>query len=202
MKYTSAILLILGVLLASCSGTNDEIQTEAPPVAKKDTIITPPPAARVYTFTERYFIPGAEIDAATNVDDPLQAIRVIQLKEGKNNVLVISSFDKLGETTLETWFGIELPSFAPGKYMLADAANTAFYRFYLGDKRKRIDGESYEGSITVEEYKDGYISGSIDATINAVTKSFEESSKPVRVTFSGSFRIQEVALENTMMKTR
>jgi hypothetical protein len=35
-----------------------------------------------------------------------------------------------------------------------------------------------------------------------VTKSFEEDSKQVRVTFTGSFRIQEVALENTMMKSR
>jgi len=202
MKYTTAVVLVLSALLAACSAANEEIKTEAPPVAKKDTLVTPPPAARVYTYSERYFVPDAEIDAATNVEDPLQAIRVIQLKEGKNNVLVVSSYDKLGETSLETWFGIELPSFAPGKYMLANASNAAFYRFYLGDKRKRIDGESYEGSITVEEYKDGYLSGSIDATINGVTKSFEEDSKPVRVTFTGSFRIQEVALENTMMKSR
>ena len=202
MKLLPLLLLTVLLGLAACSGADEDLKTEAPPVAKKDSVITPPPTARVYTFNERYFIPDASIDEATNVDDPLQAIRVIQLKEGKNQVLVISSFDKLGETSLETWFGIELPSFAPGTYQLKDASKINFYRFYLGDKRKRIDGESYEGSITVEENADGYVAGYIDATINGVTKSFEEESKPVRVTFTGSYRIQEVALENTMMTSR
>ncbi len=202
MKVSIALFLPALLLVAACSGTNEELKTEAPPVAKKDTIVTPPPTARVYTYNERYFIPDAEIDEATNVDDPLQAIRVIQLKKGTNSVLVISSFDELAGQSLETWFGIELPSFAPGTYQLADAPKIQFYRFYLGEDRTRIDGESYEGSITVEENKDGYVSGYIDATINGITKSFEEKSKQVRVTFTGSFKIQEVALENTLMKSR
>ena len=201
MKY-AAFLLITLLVLAGCSGAKEELKTEAPPVAKKDTVVTPPPTERVYTYSERYAIPDATIDEATNVDDPLQAIRVIQLKEGKNSVLVISSFDTLAGQSLETWFGIELPSFAPGSYALADAANAELYRFYLGEDRKRIDGESYEGKLTIEENSDGYVSGYIDATINGVTKSFDADSKPVRVTFTGSFRIQVVDLENTLMKTR
>lgn len=199
---TAVFMLISLLFIAGCSGANEELKTEAPPVAKKDTVVTPPPTARVYTYNERYAIPSASIDEATNVDDPLQAIRVIQLKEGKNSVLVVSSFDKLGEQSLETWFGIELPAFRPGSYPLADVVNAQFYRFYLGNERKRIDGQSYEGTVTIEEYADGYVSGYIDATINGITRSFEEESKPVRVTFTGSFRIQEVELENTLMKTR
>ncbi|MDT8322581.1 MAG: hypothetical protein RRA94_00615 [Bacteroidota bacterium] len=199
---TASFLLFTFLLMVGCSASNEELKTEAPPVAKKDSVVTPPPAARVYTYNDRYAISDAAIDEATNVDDPLQAIRVIQLKEGRNSVLVISSFDKLAEQSLETWFGIELPSFSPGSYSLADAANIQFYRFYLGDQRKRIDGESYEGTVTIEEFRDGYVSGYVDATINGVTKSFEEKSKPVRVTFTGSFRIQVVDLENTLMKTR
>ena len=201
MKYVFSTLIFACILLAACSAP-EEIKTETPTIAKKDSIITPPAAARVYTYNDRYFIPDASIDDATNVDDPLQAIRVIQLKKGANKVLVISSFDKLGETSLETWFGIEMPSFAPGSYKIAEAAQLAFYRFYLGEERKRIDGQKYDGTLTIEEYKDGYISGHIDAKIGGVTKSFEEDSKPVTVTFTGSFRIQEVALENTLMKTR
>ncbi|MCB2203624.1 hypothetical protein KQI65_02660 [bacterium] len=202
MKYSRLLLIPILALAIACSSANEELKTEAPPPAKKDTLAVPPPPAKVYTFDERYFVPNASIDDATNISDALQAIRVIQLKEGKNSVLVISSFDKLGEQSLETWFGIELPSFAPGTYELRDAKNAAFYRFYLGDERKRIDGESYEGSITIEENSDGYVSGYIDATINGITKSFEEDSKRVRVKFTGSFRIQKVDLENTMMKSR
>lgn len=199
---SAAFLYITLLVLAGCSGANEELKTEAPPVAKKDTVVTPPPTARVYTYNERYAIPDAAIDEATNVDDPLQAIRVIQLKEGKNSVLVVSSFDTLAGQSLETWFGIELQSFAPRRYNLADVANAQFYRFYLGEDRKRIDGQSYEGTVTIEENSDGYVSGYIDATVNGVTKSFEAESKPVRVTFTGSFRIQVVDLENTLMKTR
>ena len=75
-----------------------------------------------------YYVKGAVIGDPKDVDDPLQAIRVIQLKPGADEVLVISSFDKQGETSLETWFGIELPSFAPGTYDLADARKISFYR--------------------------------------------------------------------------
>ncbi|MBN1446505.1 MAG: hypothetical protein JXA28_01140 [Bacteroidetes bacterium] len=202
MRCTSIAIVLFAVLLAACSGSEEQVRMEIPPPKKAEPAITPPSAEREFTFNERYFIKNASIDDPENIDDALQAIRVIQLKEGRNQVLVISSFDKLAESSLETWFGIEMPSFSPGTYQLKDARQIAFYRFYLGDERKRIDGESFEGTITIEEEKDGYLTGYIDATVNGVTKSFEEESKPVRVTFSGSFRIQEVKLEDTMMKRR
>lgn len=202
MKITVQLCLAAAVFLAACSGSENNVPPEAPPVAKKDSVITPPPTARVFTYNERYFIENASIADAKDIDDALQAIRVIQLKEGKNQVIVISSFDKLGETSLETWFGIEMPSFAPGTYNLADAVQAAFYRFYLGDERKRIDGQVYEGTITVDSNDDEAVTGYIDATINGQTRSFEEESKDVRVRFTGSFRIGKVDLENTMMKTR
>lgn len=202
MKFTSAAIALLAVLLVACSGSEEQVRMEIPPPRKEEPKITPPPPEREFTFTERYYIKNAAIDDPENIDDALQAIRVIQLKEGKNEVLVISSFDKLAQQSMETWFGIEMPSFGPGKHQLADAERILFYRFYLGDKRKRIDGESYEGTITIEEGDDGYLIGYVDATVNGLTKSFEEETKRVRVKFSGSFRVQEVELENTLMKSR
>jgi len=202
MNIKSVAIALLAVLLAACSGTEEQVRMEIPPPKKEEPKITPPPPEREFTFNERYYVKSAAIDDPENVNNPLQAIRVIQLKEGNNEVLVISSFDKLAQQSMETWFGIEMPSFAPGRYRLADAERILFYRFYLGDERKRIDGESYEGTIEIEEHSDGGLIGYIDATVNGVTKSFEEESKPVRVKFSGSFRVQEVELENTMMKTR
>ncbi len=202
MKFTSAAAILLAVLLAACSGSEEQVRMEIPPPKKEEPKIAPPPPEREFTFNERYYVKSAAIDDPENINDALQAIRVIQLKEGKNEVLVISSFDKLAQQSMETWFGIEMPSFAPGKYKLADAERILFYRFYLGDERKRIDGETYEGTIEIEEHGDGNLIGYVDATVNGVTKSFEEDSKKVRVKFSGSFRVQEVALENTMMKTR
>ena len=202
MKRTSAAIILFAILLAACSGSEEQVRMEIPPPKKEEKKITPPPPEREFTFNERYYVRNAEIDDPENINDPLQAIRVIQLKEGNSEVLVISSFDKLAQQSMETWFGIEMPSFAPGTYQLTDAERILFYRFYLGDERKRIDGESYEGTIEIEEHQDGSLIGYIDATVNGVTKSFEEDSRPVRVKFSGSFRVQEADLENTMMKTR
>jgi len=194
--------MLFAVLFSACSGSEEQVRMEIPPPKKAEPAVTPPPAEREFTFNERYFITNAAIDDPENIDDALQAIRVIQLKKGANQVLVISSFDRLADTSMETWFGIEMPTFAPGTYQLKDAKKLAFYRFYLGDDRKRIDGESFEGTVTIEEEKNGYLIGSLDATIQGMTKSFEEESRPVRVRFMGSFRIQNVNLEDTMMKQR
>ncbi|MBE0645024.1 MAG: hypothetical protein IH600_13150 [Bacteroidetes bacterium] len=201
MKYNILTLAAAMLLLSACSSTEEQVKPEPPPV-KKETEIKHVEPVRVFTYTERYYVKGASIGDPTDVDDPLQAIRVIQLKPGTGEVLVVSSFDKQDATSLETWFGIELPSFAPGTYDLAKAKKIAFYRFYLGDEKKRIDGQSCEGTLKVESNADGELIGSIEATVIGTTRSFDEGNKPVRVTFTGSFRIQEVELENTLMKSR
>ncbi|MFZ1729658.1 MAG: hypothetical protein WBQ23_08140 [Bacteroidota bacterium] len=201
MKYNILAIIVLFLLVSACSGTKEEVAIQPPPVEKKVVPEKAPPE-REFTYTERYYVKNAVIGDPADVSDPLQAIRVIQLKPGSGEVLVISSFDDKGEKPLETWLGIELPSFAPGKYNLSQAKKISFYRFYLGDDRKRIDGQTSDGYLKVESNENGELIGSIDATINGVTKSFNEQNQPVRVVFTGSFRIQEVELENTMMKTR
>lgn len=201
-RCSRTLFLVLSVFLAACSGTEEQIKPETPPAPPKTTEIKPVEPVREFTYNERYYVTRATIGDPSDVDDALQAIRVIQLKPGANEVLVISSFDRQGETSLETWFGIEMPSFAPGRYDLADAGKIAFYRFYLGEQRKRIDGQKSSGTLVVESNENDELIGTIDATIDGVTKSFEEASKSVQVRFTGSFRIQKEDLENTIMKTR
>ncbi|MBR9976282.1 MAG: hypothetical protein KFF77_11920 [Bacteroidetes bacterium] len=196
------LLLTVAILFSACSGSEEQVSPESPPPPPKTTEIKPVEAVREFTYTERYYVTRATIGDPSDVDDALQAIRIIQLKPGENDVLVISSFDRQGEASLETWFGIEMPSFAPGRHDLSSARNIAFYRFYLGNERKRIDGQRASGSLVIESYDGEAIIGTIDATIEGVTKSFDEASKPVKVSFSGSFRIQKAELEDTIMKSR
>lgn len=203
-KHSSALFaLTLGILLLACSAPKEEVKPVV--VDVKPEPLTPPPANRVFQFEDRYFVRGASIDLETNIDDPLQAIRVIQLKAGSNEVIVISNFEKAeaGRTQAsETWFGVEMPVLAPGRYPLSSAKNIRFYRFLLGDKPERLDGASYDGFINIEEIKDGFIIGSLNATVTGVSKSFEKPSQPFTLVYSGSFRIKDVPLEATVMKTR
>ena len=197
------IVFALALLAGACSAPKEEVKPVIPEVKLEP--LTPPPPARVFEFEDRYFVRGASIDLETNIDDPLQAIRVIQIKQGESDVLVISSFEKAGNDrsqATETWFGLELASLAPGRYPLSSAKNARFFRFLLGDKPERLDGKSYEGFINIEEIKDGYITGTVSATVTGVSKSFEKPSMPFSMPYSGSFRIREVPLEATVIKTK
>jgi hypothetical protein len=201
MKYQIAVLSASVFLFSACASTEEQLPPQAPPVVKEKEI-KPVEPEREFTYTERYYVKGATIGDPTDVSDALQAIRVIQLKPGTGEVLVFSSIDKMNESTLETWLGIELPSFAPGSYDLDQATKISFYRFYLGDDRKRIDGSSCEGKIKIESNTNGELIGSINATVNGTVKSFQAGNSEVNVVFTGSFRIQEEELENTIMKSR
>ena len=202
--HRSAMLtLSLAVLLGACSAPKEEVKPVV--VEVKPEPLAPPPPTRVFQFEDRYFVRGAAIDLETNIDDPLQAIRVIQLKAGSNEVLVISNFEKAeaGRTQAsETWFGLELPALAPGRYALERVTNIRFFRFLLGEKPERLDGASYDGFINIEEIKDGFIIGSLNVTVTGISKSFDKPSQPFTLVYSGSFRIKEVPLEATVMKTR
>ncbi|MDX9758046.1 MAG: hypothetical protein RBU27_02700 [Bacteroidota bacterium] len=201
MRYP-VVLLLAAVFLVSCASTEEQLPPQAPPIEKKRTI-EPVQPERVYSYTERYYVKNAVIGDPKDVDDPLQAIRVIQLQPGGNEVLVISSFDELGETTLETWLGIEMPKFEAGKeYDLATATRISYYRFYLGDDRKRSDASSATGRIKIERNENGEIIGAIDAKLQGVNRAIGRADAPVEIAFSGSFRIQEEDLENTILKSR
>lgn len=202
MKYRILAIFAAIFLFSACSSTKEEVTPPPPPPVVRGEKPEVAPTEREFTYTERYYVKNAVISDPSEVKDALQALRVIQLEAGSAETLVFSSFDKKGEASLETWFGIELPSFAPGVYDLSTATKIAFYRFYLGDDRKRIDGSSSEGKIKIESNQDGELTGSIDATINGLMKAFDQQNQEVKVTFTGSFRIKLVDLENTMMKTR
>ncbi len=194
-------LLIIVLVVAACSGSQEEVR-ETVPVVKADTLPPPPEEVIVYDFTERYFVRNAAIGDEKEVENPLQALRVIQMKEGTGQVLVISAFEDKdgGKVKLETWLGIEMPSFAPGRYDLSDATQFRFFRFYLGGKSKRMDGERITGGMKLEKLEDGYLYGSISAEITGQTKSFDSESAPITAELKGSFRIQEVRLEDTIIK--
>jgi hypothetical protein len=196
---------VLAMVLWSCSSTKEE--TVPQPEVKKET----PPAVvmepeKIYRYDQRYLVQDASIDKATKVTDPLQAVRVIQIKPGENQVLVISSFDHVNEdgkdVALETWLGIEMPSFAAGTYNLASAVQTSFYRFYLGESGKRFDGKSIDGTITVEKLDKNYLTGTIEAVIQGTSKSFEGAETEFRYSMSGPFRIRVVPIEATIMRDR
>jgi hypothetical protein len=197
-------LALCAFLAASCSGPREEVTVIKPSI--KPEPAAPPAPPRVFTFEDRYFVRDAAIDNPANVDDPLQAIRVIQLKPGANQVIVISSFDKANEqgkeVALETWLGIEMPSFAPGVYDISKAVNIKFYRFYLGQSGKRLDGTRYKGDVIIEENKDGILIGSLKIEIAGETKSFEEPSREFRTNISGSFRVPEVPFDATIIKSK
>ncbi len=200
------IALAIAIMFISCSSTKEEIKE-----VKPEPVVTPtkPPEVdtRVFRFDERYFVRDAAIDKETNIEDPLQAIRVIQLKQGNSQVLVISQFENVEENGekvgYETWMAVEMPSLEmPGKYDVGTARNVRFFRFRLGDKSLRMDGQSFSGSIKVESLKDGHLIGSVSVEVSGVTKSFDETSRPFKTVFAGSFRIKEVPLEATIMKSR
>jgi len=199
-RGAATFLFSLTLLLFSCSAPKEEIKEV---IVDKPTQTTPVPDTdtEVYRYNDRYFVKDASIDLSTNIDDPLQALRVIQLMPGHNQVLVISSFREdeesdAGERT-ETWFGLEMPSFEQGSYRLADASKVMFYQFYLGEKRRRLDGESFDGTITITGEKNGSLTGYIEANIKGKTKSFDSPSEPFRLIFSGSFKVKNVPLEAT-----
>lgn len=201
MRYP-IVFLFFAIFLVSCASTEEQIPPQAPPVEKKQTI-EPVQPERVYSYTERYYVKNAVIGDPKDVEDPLQAIRVIQLQPGGNEVLVISSFDKLGESTLETWLGIELPKFEAGKeYDLTNAVRISYYRFYLGEDRKRTDASTATGVLKIERNENGELIGAIDAKLQGANRVIGKPDVPVEIAFSGSFRIQEEAIENTILKTR
>ncbi|MDH7514380.1 MAG: hypothetical protein QHI48_00695 [Bacteroidota bacterium] len=190
-------------MVLSCSAPKEEVEPlKVEPIAEP---LKPPEPVREFQFEERYLVRHASIDTSTRVEDPLQAVRVVQLKPGANTVLVISSFDKSSNTkraAVETWFAIELPSFEPGTYDLTDAKRLVFHRFFLGEKSERADGESFKGRLIIEGMEGGAIVGSVDATVSGTTKSFELPSRPFTTRFTGSFRIKEVPFEATILKGR
>lgn len=200
-----AILCSAVIVFAACSSPKEEIKETPPPPKQEEPKMAPPvEATKLYKYNDRYMVPASRISDATDFNDPLQAIRVIQLRQGMNNVLVISSFDKMmidgKETPVETWIGIELKSMMVGKYDLAtDALNKQFYRFVLSDKGKRFDGVEITGTVEIKESTREYVAGFINASIKGETKGFDQANQDFALSFSGSFKVDRVDLENTLM---
>ncbi len=207
MKHPSLLLLMTlaaSVMIGACSSTEEVVPeptvttTEPPPVVMEPE--------KTYRFDQRYFVRNASIAKPTDVSDPLQALRIIQLNAGANDVLVVSSFDRINENGkdvgLETWFGIEFPPLKPGTYNLADAVKTSFYRFYLGEEGKRFDGRSLDGTFTISEITDTHIIGSIEAVVTGLTRSFTKDPEEFKFTVSGGFKIRIVPIEATFLKDR
>lgn len=198
---TLAIVFVSFLIVAGCKGTDEAIVAQQPISIEKDTVIKAPEPVREFNYKERYYIPGAVLRDPKQIDDAMQALRVIQFEKGSSNVLVIASISKSDEgDAQETWFGIELPGAEEKKYDLA-TLKAQFFRFSLSSgQEKRIDGKTYEGTLHVEGVKDGYLIGSLNATILGESKSFGAEVRRMRATMNGSFRIQVVNLEDTVIR--
>lgn len=197
------ITLSFSVLLLSCSGTKEETPPPKPKVEPPTVKVEKP--KRTFEINDLYYVKNAVLVPPTNIDEPLQAIRVIQLEPGKHQVLVLFRTDEVEESDgdivhYETWLGIELPSFAPGTYDLASAPQIQFYKFYLGEKGIQYEGKTFTGAITIEGVEDGYLIGELNIRIKGETKSFVKPTEKFDMTWEGTFRIQEVPIEATMMK--
>lgn len=196
--------LALVFLMASCSAPvqkETKKEEEKPRVEKKE----PPPKPRDFTFEQRYFIRDAVIGKSTDIENPFEALRVIQVKEGTNEVLVINKIETRmvqgRKEATETWLGIELPKFEVGKtYDVKNAVRVQYYQFKLGAPRIRYDGQKYEGTVTVDRFEDGYIVGSIDINIFGTTTSFSNPPEAFRRNLAGAFKIQIVPLDALKMK--
>jgi len=200
-KHIPLFLMVLSLLFIACSGSEKQVMEEVP-IVKEETVAPPRIDTRMFKYNERYFVRGALLAAPTNIDDPVQALRVIQLRQGAHDALIISAFDREDQTPTETWFGIEYPKVQEGRYDLAEAKAIQFFRFYLGEVRERFEGVEIRGSLTVESFEQGLIIGHIEAEIDGVVRSFEREPEERRITFSGSFGISEAALEDTMILGR
>ena len=199
----SAVGFFICVCFISCSGPKEETppQKEEP---KKIVVPVEKPKA-TFMINDRYYVKNAQLAPPTAIDDPVQAIRVIQLEPGTHEVLVLFKTDESqadnGEVVHnETWLGLELPSFAPGTYDLSDASKIQFYKFLLADKGVRYDGKTFSGDIKIRGIEDGYLIGELNIRIEGETKSFDKPTEKFDMEWKGSFRIQEVPIEATRMK--
>ncbi len=207
MKLHLIVTIAAIAVLGACSAPKEPVAVDEPPREPAQPIAKETPAAKpVYKYTERYFIEKAAIAADTDFDDPLQAIRVIQIKDGVNQVLVVTSFDQVKENGkdigMESWLAIEMPAFAIGTYDISNALATKFYRFELGNRGKRYDGTLFSGSIEIIELTPQEITGFLNITISGVIKGFDQPKNDFKMSFSGSFRIDKVDIEATKMGKR
>jgi len=204
LRYLSLVLYAgTAGLFLSCTAPKEEVKTPEVKTEKPRPLTEYKPETKVYEYSERYFVRKASIAPVADVEDPLQALRVVQLKEGPNEVLVLSRIDEEGEagskSPMETWLAIELPDFSKGSYPLGKAVKAQFHRFYLGEGSARFDGTNFDGVMNIDGTRDGYLIGWIKAVIKGERKSFETETTAETIRFSGSFRIEEVPLEATIM---
>ena len=197
------ISFFISVLFISCSGPKEEIPP--PKEEPKDLGLPLEKPKPVFMINDRYYVKNATLAPPTAIDDPVQAIRVIQLEAGPHEVLVLFKTEQSQESNgevvhNETWLGIELPSFAPGTYDLLSAPKIQFYKFLLADKGVRYDGKTFTGSITITGVEDGYLIGELNIRIKGDTKSFDKPTENFDLVWKGSFRVQEVPIEATRMK--
>lgn len=194
--------MITTIFFCSCAGSKEE--TPPPKVTIKTPTAPPQEPPRRFSIIDRYYVRNATLASPKQIDDPLQAIRVIQLAPGESEVLVLFSMNDPqrddSQGTVEMWFGIEMKSFSKGTYDLSIIPRAQFFKFDLSQNSIRYDGQNYSGTITIAGVEAGHLIGSIDATINGETKSFQKPSEKFQLRWQGSFRVAEVPLDATQMK--
>jgi len=187
-------LFSVAVYMMGCSATEETTQQED---VEKEIIKIPPkviqPIDISYDFTERFLLPNSNIV----FDKGNEAIMVdpivgdfIQFKKGDKNTFVFHRFEidpVSNEKTNEIVFAFETLNTEIGTKIYPDK----FIYYYLSyqDSRSRIDGESIQGYVVLDEVSDKAISGNLVFSIDGKRKEFDKEDVAVTAEFKGSFKI-------------
>jgi hypothetical protein len=196
MKKTAVFVFLFSIALyiMGCSA-EETIQKEE--VKEQKPVQLPPkvmqPVDISYDFTDRYFLPNSNIvfdksDAAFMLDPIVGDF--VQFKKGDKNTFVFHRFEidsVSNEKTNEIVFAFETIDTETGVKIFPEK----FIYYYLSykDSRSRVDGETINGYVILDEVNDNAVLGNLSFSIDGKRKEFNKEDVNVTVEFKGSFRI-------------
>ena len=196
MKKTAVFVFLFSIALyiMGCS-TEETIQKEE--VKEQKPVQLPPkvmqPVDISYDFTDRYLLPNSNIvfdksDAAFMLDPIVGDF--VQFKKGDKNTFVFHRFEidsVSNEKTNEIVFAFETIDTETGVKIFPEK----FIYYYLSykDSRSRVDGETINGYVILDEVNDNAVLGNLSFSIDGKRKEFNKEDVNVTVEFKGSFRI-------------
>ena len=147
-----------------------------------------------YDFTGRYLLPNSSIvfdksDEAVMLDPIVGDF--VQFKRGNKNTFVFHRFEvdsASNEKTNEIVFAFETLDTETGVKIFPEK----FVYYYLSYKgsRSRVDGETINGYVILDEIDDNAVSGNLSFSIYGKRKEFDKEDVDVTAEFKGSFKIQ------------
>ena len=194
-KLVVFIFLFSTTLYMMGCAAEETIQKEE--VKEQKPVQLPPkvmqPIDIVYDFTGRYLLPNSNI-VFDKSDEPVMLDPIVgdfvQFKRGDKNTFVFHrfEFDSVSkEKTNEMVFAFETLNTETGIKIFPEK----FVYYYLSykDSRSRVDGETINGYVVLDEVGDNAISGNLSFSIDGKRKEFDKEDVSVTAEFKGSFKI-------------